>query len=238
MKILRTVVAGLASLLVATSAFATLSKDDVKKLDEAAAVLSDIRYAPDSGIPERIWNDAKCVVVIPSLKKAAFIIGGEFGTGVMSCRNGNRWGAPVFMEMTKGSAGFQIGAQSVDLVLIVRNESGVNKLLGNKVTLGADASIAAGPVGRTAAAATDAQMTAEILSYSRAKGLFAGIDISGGTLRPDESKNQRAYGPTANARAIALGLAPVTVPVEAQAFLNALRRDVTGTSGATKKPKH
>src|SRR5262245_23204990 len=237
MKALRTVVAGMASVLVATSALAALTKEDVKKLDESAAVLTEMRAAPDRGIPERIWNNAKCVLVIPSLKKAAFIIGGEFGTGVMSCRHGNRWGAPVFMEMTKGSAGFQIGAQSVDLVLIVRNESGVNKLLNNKVTLGADASIAAGPVGRAAAAATDAQLTAEILSYSRAKGLFAGIDISGGTLRPDESKNQRAYGPTANARAIALGLAPVTVPVEAQAFLNALRRDVTGTSGATKKPK-
>src|SRR5262245_21761769 len=147
MKALRTVVAGMASVLVATSALAALTKEDVKKLDESAAVLTEMRAAPDRGIPERIWNNAKCVLVIPSLKKAAFIIGGEFGSGVMSCRHGGKWTAPVFMEMTKGSAGFQIGAESVDLVLVV-NQSGVDKLLGNKVTLGAGASVAAGPVGR------------------------------------------------------------------------------------------
>jgi len=237
MKTLRTVAAGVASLLVATTAFATLSKDDVKKLDESAAVLSEIRNAPDGGIPERIWNNAKCVLVIPSLKKAAFIIGGEFGTGVMSCRTGGKWGAPVFMEMTKGSAGFQIGAESIDLVLVVMNGNGVNKLLGNKVTLGAGASVAAGPIGRTATAATDAQMTVEMLAYSRSKGLFAGIDVSGGTLKLDEKRNQQAYGPTANARNIALGTEAVKIPVEAQAFTNALGREVTGTSGATTKPK-
>ena len=236
MKTLKTVVAGVAAFLVATTAFATLSKDDVKKLDEAAAVLSEIRSAPDGGIPERIWNNAKCVVVIPSLKKAAFIVGGEFGSGVMSCRHGGKWGAPVFMEMAKGSAGFQIGAESTDLVLVV-NESGVNKLLGNKVTLGAGASVAAGPVGRTATAATDAQMTAEMLAYSRSKGLFAGIDLSGGTLKLDDKRNQQAYGPTANARNIAMGTEAVKIPVEAQAFTNALGREVTGTSGATVKPK-
>src|SRR5262245_61331516 len=160
MKTLRIVGAGMASLLVATTASATLSKDDVKRLNEAAAVLSEIRSAPDRGIPDRIWNNAKCVVVIPSLKKAAFIVGGEFGSGVMSCRHEGRWGAPVFMEMAKGSAGFQIGASSTDLVLVVNDDRGVEKLLRNKVTLGGDASIAAGPVGRTATAATDAQMSA------------------------------------------------------------------------------
>jgi SH3 domain-containing YSC84-like protein 1 len=235
MKTLRTVVAGVASLLVATSAFATLSKDDVKKLDESAAVLTEMRAAPDRGIPDRIWNNAKCVLVIPSLKKAAFIIGGEFGTGVMSCKHGGKWGAPVFMEMTKGSAGFQIGAESTDLVLVV-NQAGVDKLLGNKVTLGAGASVAAGPVGRTATAATDAQMTAEMLAYSRSKGLFAGIDVSGGTLKLDEKRNERAYG-TMNVRNIALGTEPVKIPVEAQVFTNALGREVTGTGGTTAKPK-
>jgi len=237
MKSLKTVAVGAAALLVATTAFATLSRDDVKKLDQAAAVLSEIRNAPDGGIPDRIWNNAKCVVVIPSLKKAAFIVGGEFGSGVMSCRHGGKWGAPVFMEMAKGSAGFQIGAESTDLVLVVTNENGVNKLLGNKVTLGAGASVAAGPVGRTAAAATDAQMTAEMLAYSRSKGLFAGIDLSGGTLKLDDKRNQQAYGPTANARNIAMGTEAVKIPVEAQAFTNALGREVTGTSGATVKPK-
>jgi len=236
MKTLKTVAAGAAAFLVATTAFATLSKDDVKKLDEAAAVLSEIRSAPDGGIPEKIWNNAKCVLVIPSLKKAAFIIGGEFGSGVMSCKHGGKWGAPVFMEMTKGSAGFQIGAESTDLVLVV-SQSGVNKLLGNKVTLGAGASVAAGPVGRTATAATDAQMTAEMLAYSRSKGLFAGIDVSGGTLKLDVKRNQQAYGPMADGRNIALGTTAIHIPVEAQAFTNALGREVTGTSGATTKPK-
>jgi len=120
---------------------------------------------------------------------------------------------------------------------VVTNENGVNKLLGNKVTLGAGASVAAGPVGRTATAATDAQMTAEMLAYSRSKGLFAGIDLSGGTLKLDDKRNQQAYGPTANARNIAMGTEAVKIPVEAQAFTNALGREVTGTSGATVKPK-
>jgi lipid-binding SYLF domain-containing protein len=231
MKTLRIVLATLASLCIATTAFATLSKDDVKRLNEAAAVLNEIRNAPDNGIPDRIWNNAKCIVVIPSLKKAAFIVGGEFGSGVMSCRHDGKWGAPVFMEMAKGSAGFQIGASSTDLVLVVNDDRGVEKLLRNKVTLGGDASVAAGPVGRSASAATDAQLSAEMLAYSRSKGLFAGVDLSGGTLKPDQSANARAYGPTANAGDIALGSQAVTVPSEAQAFMNALGRSVQGTSG-------
>jgi SH3 domain-containing YSC84-like protein 1 len=234
MRTRRTVVLGVATLLAATTAFGALSKDDVKRLNESAALLSEIRNAPDDGIPQRIWNNAKCVVVIPSLRKAAFIIGGEFGSGVMSCRHAGKWGAPIFMEMAKGSAGFQIGAQSVDLVLIVTNQTGVEKLLRSKVTLGADASIAAGPVGRAASAATDMQLSAEMLAYSRAKGLFAGIDLSGGSLKPDESANARAYGSNVSARDIALGTTAVTVPVEMHAFTNALGRDVRGTTGVKK----
>lgn len=234
MKTMRIVVAGVSTLFVATTAFATLSKDDVKRINESAALLSEIRSAPDNGIPERIWNNAKCVVVIPSLKKAAFIIGGEFGSGVMSCKHAGKWGPPIFMEMAKGSAGFQIGASSTDLVLVVMDQTGVDKLLRNKVTLGADASIAAGPVGRSASAATDAQMSTEMLAYSRSKGLFAGIDLSGGSLKPDESANARAYGPTASTRDIALGTEKVTVPVEMHAFTNALGRDVRGTTGVKK----
>jgi SH3 domain-containing YSC84-like protein 1 len=139
------------------------------------------------------------------------------------------------MEMTKGSAGLQIGVQSTDLVLVVMNQRGAEKLLGNKVTLGADASVAAGPVGRAASAATDAQLSAEMLSYSRAKGLFAGVDLSGGSLNPDKSKNERAYGPNASARDIALGTTPVKASAEAQAFINALGRDTRGTSGVKKR---
>ena len=231
MKPMKTIVASLTALLVAATAFAQLSKSDIKKLNEATTVLSEIRNAPDNGIPDSVWSKAHCVVVIPDLKKAGFIVGGEHGSGVMSCKNANTWGPPVFMEMTKGSAGFQAGVSSTDLVLVVMNESGADKLLRNKVTLGADASIAAGPVGRAASAATDAQLSAQMLSYSRAKGLFAGIDLSGGSLNPDNSKNERAYGPNASARDIALGTTPVKMSAEAQAFTKSLGRDVRGTSG-------
>ena len=235
MKAMRTVVACIATLLTASTSFASLSSDDVKRLDESAAVLSEMRTATDGNIPGKIWNDAKCVVVIPSLKKAAFILGGEFGSGVMSCRHAKGWTAPLFMKMTKGSAGFQIGAQSIDLVLLVMNQSGVEKLLRNQVTLGADASIAAGPVGRAASAGTDVQLTAEMLAYSRTKGLFAGIDLSGGSLRPNESANERAYGVSASVRDIALGTTNVAVPIGAERFMTALRgREVRGTSGVKK----
>jgi Uncharacterized conserved protein len=231
MQISTRVTAGAIALLVATTAFAALSKDDVKLLNKSAAVLTDLRNAEDNGIPDQIWSKAECIVVIPSLKKAGFIVGGEFGNGVMSCKQGNKWGPPVFMELTKGSAGFQVGVQSTELVLVVMNQSGVEKLLKNQVTLGADASVAAGPVGRSASAATDAQMTAEMLSYSRTKGLFAGIDLSGGTLKPDDSVNARAYGPSASARDIAMGTTSVQVPAEAKGFSDALSRNVRATSG-------
>lgn len=231
MKTSRTTVAAVMALLTATAASAALSKDEIKRLNAATAVVSQLRSAPDGGIPDDVWNKAECVVVIPSLKKAAFIVGGEFGSGVMSCRHAAAWGAPIFMHLAKGSAGFQAGAQSTELVLVVMNRSGVDKLLRNKVTLGADASIAAGPVGRTATAGTDAQMTAEMLSYSRAKGLFAGVNLSGGTLSADDSANAEAYGSGASARDIALGTTPVTMSPEARAFTTALGREVRGTSG-------
>jgi lipid-binding SYLF domain-containing protein len=159
--------------------------------------------------------------VIPDLKKAAFIVGGEYGKGVMSCRAGDQWSAPVFMQLAKGSWGFQAGVEEVDLVLLVMNERGVQKLLANKTTLGADASIAAGPVGRRALAATDAEMTAEIFSYSRSRGLFAGVDISGGVLRPDEDANVDVFGPGAQPRTI-LASREISAPPEARDFLRAL----------------
>jgi len=231
MRTLKTIVASATVLFMAASAFGQLKKSDIEKLNDAATVLTEIRNAPDKGIPDSIWSKAHCVVVIPSLKKAGFIVGGEHGSGVMSCRHGNVWGPPVFMELTKGSAGLQAGVSSTDLVLVVMNERGAEKLLNNKVTLGADASVAAGPVGRTASAGTDAQLSAEMLSYSRSKGLFAGIDLSGGSLNPDKSENERAYGPNASARGIALGTTPVKTIPEMQAFTNALGREVRATSG-------
>jgi lipid-binding SYLF domain-containing protein len=222
----------LAALLMATPAFAQLDKDDIKHLNEAAAALGEIRSVPDKSIPEAIWSKAECVVVIPSLKKAGFVVGGEDGDGVLSCRQGAGWTAPVFVDLTKGSFGLQAGVQATQLVLVVMNRRGLEKLLSNKVTLGTDASIAAGPVGRTASAATDAQLTAEMLSYSRSKGIFAGIDLSGGTLKPDKDANARAYGANVTAREIALGSARVTMPPEAKAFRDALGTNVRGTTGA------
>jgi|KBSMisStandDraft_5_1062788.scaffolds.fasta_scaffold304846_2 lipid-binding SYLF domain-containing protein len=210
---------------------ATLYADDAKRLNDSRAVLSEMRNADDNGIPDSIWSKAECVVVIPDLKKAGFIVGGEAGSGVMACRNGGHWGAPIFMKMAKGSFGLQAGASSTDLVLVVMNRGGADKLLGNKVTLGADASVAAGPVGRSASAATDAQLTAQMLAYSRSKGVFAGINLSGGSLRPDDSANAKMYGAEHSARQIAFGTVPVRLTAEGRAFSTALGRDVRATGG-------
>ena len=220
----------LLSLLFVSSAHAAISTAEASRLREASAVLAEFHNASDKGIPEDLWNRAQCVVVVPSLKKAAFILGGEYGKGVMSCRTGKGWSAPVFMELEKGSLGFQVGGEQIDLVLVVLNRRGVEKMLQDKVTLGADASVAAGPLGRTAAAATDAQMAAEILSYSRSQGLFAGIDVSGGALRPDKGANEDVYGPSHSPREIAEG-ARVKVPAEAKQFLATLSRESRPTTG-------
>jgi len=217
--------------LLASTAFAALSKDEVKRLNEASAILIELRGSPDKGIPEDLWTRAECVMVIPSMKKAAFVVGGEYGSGVMSCHSANAWSAPVFMQLAKGSWGLQIGAEAVDLVLLVMNRRGGDKLLDDKVSLGADASVAAGPVGRTANAATDAKLSAEMLAYSRSHGVFAGIDLSGGVLRPDKEADARAYGSEVTARQVVEGTAHVTAPAAARAFLDSLKRDVRATTG-------
>jgi lipid-binding SYLF domain-containing protein len=200
-----------------SSARAAVSRSEAERLAAAARTVQDIR----SEIPDELWGRPRCVVVIPDLKKAAFILGGEYGKGVMSCRAGNQWSAPAFMELAKGSWGFQAGVEGVDLVLLVMNEQGVEKLLRNKTNLGVDASVAAGPVGRRGGASTDAALTAEILSYSRSHGLFAGIDISGGVLRPDEDSNRHVYGHDASPRTI-LTSREIMPPAEGRAFLDAL----------------
>jgi len=205
------------------------SADQTSRLRNATSVLNELRATPDKGIPEELWNKADCVAVIPSVKKAAFIVGGEYGKGVMSCRNGKSWSAPVFLELEKGSWGAQIGGQEIDLVLLVMNRRGIEKLLESKIALGADASVAAGPVGRAAQAATDAQMGAEILSYSRAHGLFAGIDISGGVLKPDNDANKEIYRDK-SARDVLLG-GKAAVPAIAQDFIRSLSREFAATTG-------
>ena len=220
-----------AAVLAASSAFSAPTKEEVKRLAEAGAVLDELRATPEKGIPEDLWNKAQCVIVIPSMKKAAFIVGGEYGSGVMSCRTNKDWSAPVFMQLAKGSWGLQIGAEETDLVLLIMNRRGLEKLLEDKVSLGADASVAAGPVGRTGAAATDAQMSAEMLSYSRSHGVFAGIDLSGGVLRPDKEADARAYGDKVSAREIALGTAHVASLEPATPFMRALSQDVRATTG-------
>jgi lipid-binding SYLF domain-containing protein len=204
-------------LATATAARGDIRADEAERLASAARAVQEIR----GEIPPDVWTSARCVVVIPELKKAALVIGGEFGKGVMSCRAGDRWSAPVFMQLAKGSWGFQAGVEQVDLVVLVMNDRGVQKLLANKITLGADASVAAGPVGRRGAVGTDAAMTAEIVSYSKSKGAFAGIDISGGVLRPDEDANAGVYGKGATPQAI-LASREISAPPPAAPFLNAL----------------
>jgi lipid-binding SYLF domain-containing protein len=214
---------GVLSLALApTVRSAGLSTGETKRIQEAATVLKEIHAAPDKDIPQDLWDKAACVIVVPSLKKAAFIFGGEYGKGLMSCRQGGAWSAPVFMLVGKGSWGLQIGAESIDLVLLVMNESGMQKLLKNKVSLGGEASVAGGPVGRNARAETDAQLKAEILSYSRTQGLFAGVNLSGGVIKTDDDDNADLYGPSTKASAVVTGTTPP--PAVTEPFMHALTR--------------
>lgn len=182
-------------------------KEPAKRLDEAAAVLSEVMATPDKGIPEDMLGNAHCIVIVPGLKTAAFIVGGKYGKGYMSCRNksGVGWSAPGTVRIEGGSVGFQIGGSETDLILLVMNARGVDKLLSSKFTLGAEGSVAAGPVGRTATAQTDAQMHAEILSWSRSQGLFAGLSLQGATLRQDLDDNMNLYGKKIENRQIVSG---------------------------------
>jgi lipid-binding SYLF domain-containing protein len=200
-----------------------MSRGEEKRLRDAADVLHELHESPDNDIPQDLWDKAACVVVIPSVKKAAFIFGGEYGKGVMSCRTETGWTAPAFMMIAKGSVGFQIGGESIDLVLLVMNEHGTKHLLEDKVALGGEASIAGGPVGRDARALTDAQLKAEILSYSRSQGLFAGINLTGGVLKPDPDSNEDVYGKDIHTADI-VQRRTVTVPPQADVFMRALRR--------------
>jgi lipid-binding SYLF domain-containing protein len=186
-------------LLVSTLALAPLiAKDNepVQRLHEAAAVFSEVMAAPDKGIPQELLENAHCIVIVPDLKTAAFLVGGKYGKGYLSCRNkrGSGWSAPATVRIEGGSVGFQIGGSSTDLIMLVMNERGADKLLESKFTLGAEGSVAAGPVGRTSTAQTDAQLHAEILSWSRSQGLFAGLALEGATLRQDLDDNATLYG--------------------------------------------
>jgi len=186
-------------MVLATLAVAPLlAKDNgsIKRLDEAAVVFSEIMATPDKGIPQDLLGGAHCIVIVPGLKTAAFLVGGKYGVGYVSCRNksGVGWSAPGTVRIEGGSFGFQIGGSSTDLIMLVMNEGGENRLLSSKFTLGGEASVAAGPVGRTATAQTDLQLHAEILSWSRTQGVFAGLALEGATLRQDLDDNAELYG--------------------------------------------
>jgi SH3 domain-containing YSC84-like protein 1 len=196
----------------ATFAADTKQKQE-ERLQNSGTVMSEILKVPDD-IPQDLLDKAKCVVVIPSVLKAAFIVGGSYGRGAMICRGGKTpsggWGIPAMMVLEGGSVGFQIGGEATDFVLLIMNELGENSLLHSKVKLGGDVSAAAGPVGRTAQADTDAYMRSEILTYSRARGLFAGISLEGASLRADDEGNEALYGRNINAAEIVLGPSPAT----------------------------
>jgi len=185
-------------LIAAVALTPLLAKDNTptKRLNDAAAVLTEVMSAPDKGIPTELLEHANCIVIVPDLKTGAFIVGGKYGKGYLSCRSkvGPGWSAPATVRIEGGSVGFQIGGSSTDLIMLVMNERGADKLLSSKFTLGAEGSVAAGPVGRTATAQTDAQLHADILSWSRSQGLFAGVALEGATLRQDLDDNANLYG--------------------------------------------
>src|SRR5258708_13865185 len=227
MKVLTYLAAAL--LLIAPATFAGPSSDkekDENRLENAGTVIDEILNVPDN-IPQDLLNKARCVVVLPSVVKAAFIVGGSYGHGVMVCRTGKDfsgpWGAPVMMALEGGSFGLQIGGQATDFVILVMNARGAESVLHSKVKLGADASIAAGPKGRDAQAATDVTFRAEMLSYSRARGVFAGVSLEGSTLLPDDQSNLRLYGKDITAEKV-ITESRVEAPPEARPLLAVLQK--------------
>lgn len=195
------------------------------RLADAADIIQGVTSSPDHGIPDSILSRARCVVVVPHYKKGAFVVGAEYGQGVATCRTGHGWSAPVFVKLEGGSFGWQIGGQSTDLVLIAMNQNGLESALKSKIKLGAGASAAAGPVGRNAQAATDLAMNAQFLTYSRSKGLFAGLDLSGTALSENKDDMQAEYGSTDFTRILHGGAA---VPPNAQHFVSAVAHSFVG----------
>ena len=221
------------------SVFTTLSwaQDRDKVLDrvgEAGTVMNEIMGAPDKGIPEDILGSAECVAVVPSMLKGGFIVGASYGKGVASCKTSNGWSAPAFFRVEGGSVGFQIGGQAVDLVMVIMNERGMRALLSSKFKLGADASVAAGPVGRHAEGATDWKMRAQVLTYSRARGVFAGVTLNGAVIKQDHDDTRAFYGRMVGYRALLTGVHPA--PPDANPFLETLRRYAPVKAAEAPKP--
>ncbi len=204
-------------------------KDEIKQSQKAAKVFTEIMQAPDKAIPQDILNDAECVAVFPDVLKAGFIVGGRGGRGLATCRVGKSWSAPIYLTLGGGSVGLQIGAQSTDFVLLFMNKEGVDSLLKSKFELGGDVSAAAGPVGRQAGASTDARMNAKILSYSRSKGLFAGLELKGVVIETDKDDMRDAYGPNVTAKEV-LQENKLNAPAEIRVLPNTLAKYSTRNS--------
>ena len=212
--------------LVAGAVFAKKLNNEQKRLEECGVVMQEVLNVPDN-IPQELLEKAECVIVIPSVKKLAFGVGASYGRGAMVCRQGEKfrgpWGAPAMYALEGGSVGFQIGGEATDLILLVMNDRGMESILSSKVKLGADASVAAGPKGRDASADTDAWMRAEILSYSRSRGLFAGVSLEGSTLRPDDDASADVYGRPIKAKDIVRSQ-KMGVPVTGRHLVNVLQK--------------
>jgi len=223
MKQISGILCGLALVTTTLSGFAQDDKDKIQdRLTSAQAVMTEIMATPDKGIPRGILAGAQCVTVIPAYKKGAFVVGAQYGQGVATCRTPNGWSAPVFVQLAGGSFGWQIGGQSTDLVLIAMNQNGLQDMLKNKVKLGADAAASAGPVGRNAQAGTDWKLNAEFLTYSRSKGLFAGLDLDGTVLSQNQDMTRAEYGSDIPFDVILKGNQPV--PEDAKPFVRTVAR--------------
>src|SRR5271156_4212099 len=206
--------------IASLTAVASDREDDANRTQKAAQVFKEIMNTPDQGIPHDLLETAKCIAIIPGDKKFAFIFGGSYGRGLATCRTRHGWSAPMFVAIDSGSVGYQIGGSSTDLVMLFMNDHALQSLMSDKFKLGADASVAAGPVGRNAAAGTDLKLNAEILSYSRSKGVFAGVSLDGAVMQADKSGDKAMYGDDVNRHEILDG--KVAVPASARALVEEL----------------
>ncbi|HLI35631.1 MAG TPA: lipid-binding SYLF domain-containing protein [Terriglobia bacterium] len=212
-------IAGLAS--VAMSATSSRS-DDIERIHHAAEVFQEIMSTPDKAVPQELMESAKCIAIIPGEKKFAFMVGGRYGKGLVTCRTSKGWSAPAFLAVGGGSYGFQIGGSSTDIVMVFKNRNGLDSLLSDKFKIGADATAAAGPVGRHASAGTDIKLNSEILTYARSRGAFAGVSLNGAVVQPDESGNAALYGSNVRTKQIVDG--GVAVPSAAHTLISEITR--------------
>jgi SH3 domain-containing YSC84-like protein 1 len=227
MKVIKQIVFALMVALAMAATPLTYGADDketTERLGAATDVLNEIMAAPDKGIPQDLLDKSACAVIIPNVKKGAFIVGAKYGRGFIACRKagGSGWSAPAGIKVEGGSVGLQIGGSETDVIMLLMNQKAINKLLSSKFTIGGDASAAAGPVGRTSSAETDAQLRAEILTYSRTRGLFAGVSLQGATLRPDDDANKDMYGKKMSNQEIVVGSAKE--PAAASGLIAALNK--------------